>query len=78
MVLTFNSCMSVNVIFFVKHSQQIGQPFNMKHHYSHTWTMCRYALGIFNHTTERRSSSISTSGSGYSKDHTRHHLKRWT
>ena len=28
-------------------SKKIGKEMIVKHHYSHKWTMCRYALGIF-------------------------------
>ena len=28
-------------------SKKIGKDMIVKHHYSHKWTMCRYALGIF-------------------------------
>ena len=31
-------------------SKKIAKDMIVKHHYSHTWTMCRYALGIFYET----------------------------
>ena len=34
-------------IFVREISKKIGKEMIVKHHYSHKWTMCRYALGIF-------------------------------
>ena len=31
-------------------SKKIAKDMIVKHHYSHSWTMCRYALGIFYET----------------------------
>ena len=31
-------------------SKKIAKTMIVKHHYSHKWTMCRYALGIFYET----------------------------
>ena len=36
-------------------SKKIAKDMIVKHHYSHTWTMCRYALGIFYETDNEHS-----------------------
>ena len=36
-----------NKIIIREISKKIGKDMIVKHHYSHKWTMCRYALGIF-------------------------------
>ena len=36
-------------------SKKIAKDMIVKHHYSHTWTMCRYALGIFYETDNQHS-----------------------
>ena len=38
-----------------KISKKIAKNMIVKHHYSHTWTMCRYALGIFYETDNQHS-----------------------
>ena len=35
--------------------KKIGKDIIVKHHYSHKWTMCRYALGIFYETENQHS-----------------------
>ena len=34
-------------------SKKIGKDIIVKHHYSHKWTSCRYALSIFNETDKQ-------------------------
>ena len=35
-------------------SKKIAKDMIVKHHYSHKWTSCRYALGIFYETDYKR------------------------
>ena len=44
-----------NKIIIRKISKKIAKNMIVKHHYSHTWTMCRYALGIFYETDNQHS-----------------------
>ena len=36
-------------------SKKLGKEIIVKNHYSHKWTMCRYALGIFYETENQHS-----------------------
>ena len=36
-------------------SKKIAKDMIVKHHYSHKWTSCRYALGIFYETDNQHS-----------------------